>query len=166
MQFGFYCVICTFVWPINYEDTIIIYHNPFSFACMFAIYFMRRIRSICAKCKWQILKMATFPRYVWLRSFQRRRQLMCGFLVFTTFCSINQSKYKLFFFVRAAVMVKEMKMKTACLICSFTISVFSIYVYKLFRATTPGFEWNRVQGLSHFKVLLRWLQWNWILKWN
>lgn len=156
MQFGFYCVICTFVWPINYEDTIIIYHNPFSFACMFAIYFMRRIRSICAKCKWQILKMATFPRYVWLRSFQRRRQLMCGFLVFTTFCSINQSKYKLFFFVPSRCNGQRNEDENRMFdLFIYHLRVEYIYVYKLFRATTPGFEWNRVQGLSHFKVLLR-----------
>lgn len=128
MQFGFYCVICTFVWPINYEHTIIIYHNPFSFACMFATYFMRRIRSIYAKCKWQSLKMATFPRYGFVH-FSDGDNWCAVFWFSQRFVqSINPNiNYSSSF--RAAVMVKEMKMKTACLICSFTISVCSIYMF-------------------------------------
>lgn len=35
MQFIFYCIVYTFACPINWECSIIIYQNPFSFTCCF-----------------------------------------------------------------------------------------------------------------------------------
>lgn len=92
-QFIFYCVVCTFAWPINYKNTIIIYHTILSLLhvnlcarrnapCRQSIDHPQIFRPMCAKC--------TTKTKNCLNSKIKHRRLSATidvrFLVFTTFC--------------------------------------------------------------------------------